>query len=136
MKLTIQRVWETPLAVCGELTVDGQWECYTLEPSRTDPVYPGHPCIPAGTYPVILTFSPHLGYITPELVNVPGRTAIRLHIGNFPKDVKGCTAVGAIHTTNFVGESHEAFSQLMTLLRTATDSVTATYIDPVTQPIV
>jgi len=130
MKITVQRKRETALSVCGQLFVDGQIECYTLEPARLNPHYTGHPCIPAGTYRVILTPSPELGYVTPELLDVPGRSYIRIHIGNYPKDVKGCTAVGLEQAGDFVGESRLAFDQLMVLLRTAIDGITATYIDP------
>lgn len=129
MKLLVTRTWETSKSICGELLVDGQFECFTLEPARLAPVNPNHPCIPAGTYPLIMTPSPHLGYITPELINVPGRTDIRIHIANYPKDVLGCTAVGDTHSENYVGQSAVAFKRLMVLLRTATDGWEITYAD-------
>jgi hypothetical protein len=129
MKVEIKRQWETSQSVISELWVDGQFECYGLEPSRLTPVYPGHPCIPAGTYKVVLTPSPHLGYITPEVLDVPGRTAIRWHIGNYPKDVLGCVAVGEMKAQDRVIESQKAFVSLMTLLKTA-DEITAVYTDP------
>ena len=129
MKVEIRRTWETPQSIISELWIDGQWECYGLEPSRTTPYYPGHPCIPAGTYKVVLTPSPHLGYLTPEVLNVPGRTAIRWHIGNYPKDVLGCVAVGEMKALDRVIESQKAFEVLMTLLKTA-DEITAVYTDP------
>lgn len=130
MEIEVRRRWFTEKSVCGELFVDGQRECYTLEPSKTTPVFPSHPAIPTGRYRVILTPSPELGYVTPELLDVPGRTAIRIHIGNFPKDVKGCTVVGQAHTLDFVGSSKQAFDSLMTLLRTATDEIWAEYSEP------
>lgn len=133
MKVEIRRLWETPRSVSGEMWIDGQFECYTLEPSRLTPVHEGHPCIAAGTFKVILTLSPHLGYITPEVLDVPGRTAIRWHIGNKPEDVLGCAAVGEAHSTDWVANSTIAFKKLMTLLGTA-DEITATYIDPPTDP--
>ena len=82
MKVDVYRKVETSEAITGEFWLDGIKECYYLEPSRDTPFYPGHPCIEARTYRVILTMSPHLGYICPEVLNVPGRTAIRWHIGN------------------------------------------------------
>lgn len=130
MRIVVQRRWETDTSICGEMYVDDQRECFTLEPSRTTPVHLGHPCIPAGTYSVILTPSPHLGYVTPELLSVPSRTAIRIHVANYPKDVLGCTAVGDTHTENFVGLSKEAFARLITLLKTTSDPITAEYRDP------
>lgn len=130
MIIEVRRKWETGKSVCGEMYIDNQFECYTLEPARTTPVHLGHPCIPAGEYKVILSLSPHLKYVTPELLDVPGRSAIRIHIGNYPKDVLGCTAVGEGHETDAVTNSHAAFDSLMTLLRTANGDLTARYTDP------
>jgi Family of unknown function (DUF5675) len=114
--LHVYRKWETARSVCGELWRDGSFWLYTLEPSRYGPVNPGHPCIPAGKYQFVLTHSPHLGYVCPELVDVPGRSAIRIHIGNEPADVLGCTAIGYTHDTDWVGNSGVAFRDLMRAL--------------------
>ena len=130
MRVEIRRLWETPRSVCGEMWVDGQFECFTLEPARLTPVHEGHPCISAGTFRVILSHSTHLGYVTPEVLNVPGRTAIRWHIANKPEDVLGCVGVGEKHSVDWVASSASAFKKLMTLLETASDGITAVYIDP------
>lgn len=125
MKMVVERKWETPESICGELFVDGLRECYTLERPREG----DHPCIPAGTYNILLTLSPHMHYITPELLDVPGRSAIRIHIANKASELLGCTAVGLTHSLNWVGESKNAFESLMTLLRTTLDPLTITYTD-------
>jgi hypothetical protein len=129
MKIEIKRLWETSRSVCGEMWIDGQFECFTLEPARTTPVHEGHPCIAAGTFTVILTKSPHLGYVCPEVLDVPGRTAIRWHIANKPEDVLGCVGVGEKHSLDWVSNSKFAFEKLMTKLETA-DEITAIYLDP------
>jgi hypothetical protein len=128
MKVAIYRKIETANSVTGELWVDGVKECYCLEPSRTTPFYPGHPCIQAGVYRVVLSVSPHLGYRCPEVLDVPGRTAIRWHIGNFPKDVLGCCVVGTVLGVDFVGNSRDAFARLMAKLEG--QSIMAEYHDP------
>ena len=135
MKLDIYRKTETANSIIGELFVDNQKECVTIEPSRDTPVHPGHPCIGAGKFDVILTPSPHLGYVTPEILNVPGRTAIRIHVANFPKDLLGCTGVGTDVGTipDFIVGSKHAFDQLMVLLQGAHDAgekITAEWHDP------
>jgi hypothetical protein len=134
MKVEIRRLWETPRSVCGEMWIvtenGAQFECYTLEPSRLTPVHEGHPCIAAGTFKVILTKSPHLGYVCPEVLEVPGRTAIRWHIANKPEDVLGCVGVGEKHSADWVANSKFAFEKLMTILKTANDGITAVYLDP------
>lgn len=131
MRIVVERKWETATSICGEMSIDGQWECYTLERPRAGP----HPCIPAGTYDVILSFSPHLLYVTPEILNVTDRTHIRIHIANQASELEGCTAVGTVHAPDYIENSRMAFEPLMTLLRTAVDAdemITITYIDPQT----
>lgn len=128
MQVLIKRLWETNLSVCGEMYVDGLWQCYSLEPARIDPVNFGHPCIEAGTYKVILTESPHLGYVCPEVLDVPERTAIRWHIANRPIDVLGCVGVGQSHAIDWVGHSKAAFEALM--LKLKGHDITAIYTDP------
>jgi hypothetical protein len=117
MKVDVYRKVETSEAITGEFWLDGAMECCYLEPSRYTPFHTGHPCIPAGSYRVVLTYSPHLGYLCPEVLNVPGRTAIRWHIGNFPKDVLGCCVVGTAVGTNMVENSKIAFAALMAKLQ-------------------
>ena len=139
MKVEIRRRWETPRSVCGEMWIFAnniwQFECFTLEPARLTPVHEGHPCIPAGTYKVILTHSPHLGYVTPEVLDVPGRTAIRWHVANKPEDVLGCVGVGDKRALDWVSNSAIAFTKLMTRLQAAKDGdgITAVYLDPPAQ---
>jgi hypothetical protein len=128
MKVDIYRKVETGESITGEFWLDGVQQCVYLEPSRTTPFWPGHPCIDAGTYQVVLTMSPHLGYICPEVLNVPGRTAIRWHIGNFPKDVLGCCVVGTTVGENLVENSKVAFAALMAKLQG--QDITAEYHDP------
>jgi Steigviridae/Suoliviridae L,D-carboxypeptidase/transpeptidase len=129
MKVDVFRKVETSESITGEFWLDGIKECYYLEPSRQTPFHPGRPCIEAGTYPVALTMSPHLGYLCPEVLNVPGRTAIRWHIGNFPKDVLGCCVVGTAVGTNQVEDSRSAFDALMAKLQG--QNILAEYHDPI-----
>jgi hypothetical protein len=117
MWVDIYRKVETGEAITGEFWLDGVRECYYLEPSRYTPFYTGHPCIEAGTYQVVLTISPHLGYVCPEVLDVPGRSAIRWHIGNFPRDVLGCCVVGTASEENSVIYSKIAFDALMEKLQ-------------------
>jgi len=128
MQVDIYRKIETSESITGEFWLDGVFECYYLEPSRLTPYYAGHPCIEAGTYRVVLSMSPHLGYVCPEVLDVPGRTAIRWHVGNFPKDVLGCCVVGKTLGTNFVGDSKAAFESLMDRLEG--QQIVAEYHDP------
>ena len=121
MKLDVYRLTETDRSIIGRLTVDGQMFCFTLEPSRLHPVHAGHPCISCGVFKVKLSMSPHFGYITPEILDVPGRTSIRMHKGNEPKDSLGCTLVGESHgpAPDWISGSKDAFDRLIVLCVTA-----------------
>lgn len=135
MNVEIKRRWETSRSIVSEISIEDKFICDGLEPSRTTPVHVGHPCIPAGVYKVVINMSPHLHYETPELLNVPGRTDIRWHIGNKPEDVLGCIAVGVAGVQHdWVGNSTHTFHEVLMPLLTAAiargEEIIATYIDP------
>jgi hypothetical protein len=132
MRLDLYRLFETDHSITSRVTAEGQHLCFALEPGRFKPVHEGHPAIPCGIYKVKLTMSPHLGYTTPELLDVPGRSDIRWHVGNSPKDTLGCTLTGEAHgpQPDWVGESRAAFDWLMQLCRGAEargEEITAEY---------
>ena len=137
MRIDVWRKYETNKSITGEIHVDDQEECFSLEPARQNPVNPGHPCVAAGgPYKVILTHSPHLGYICPEVLDVPNRTDIRVHKGNEPKNTLGCTLIGSSigPQKDWVSNSTEAFNKLMILLNGAAEKaepITITWHDPV-----
>jgi hypothetical protein len=60
-------------------------------------------CIPAGTYTCRWTSSPKMSnehghlYYTYEVLNVPGRTGIRIHSANYFFQLLGCIALGDAH---------------------------------------
>lgn len=115
MQVDVFRQWVTVNSVCGQLSLDGVFECFTLEPPYREP--PAKPrCIPAGTYRAVKKMSPHFGERTIWLLNVPDFDDIEIHPGNWPRDTKGCTVVGSEHSEDFVGNSRNAFSQLMVKL--------------------
>lgn len=55
---------------------------------------PGVSCIPNGTYYATKTNSPKFGPGTFELMAVHGRGYIRIHPGNFTRDIEGCILLG------------------------------------------
>ena len=86
MRLLIQRKWRTDDTLEGELSIDGNYFCYTME--RADVLH-----IPTGLYTVTMTYSPKFGRIMP-LINVPKREGIRFHSGQTYKDSEGCVLLG------------------------------------------
>jgi Family of unknown function (DUF5675) len=126
MNITVLRDTYTDNSVTGEMSVDGVFECFTLEP-RSDRSQGKPYCIPSGTYVVLLKPSPHFGCTTPHLQNVPGFDEIEIHWGDFPKDTIGCTVVGQARTEDAVWQSKLAFDALMAKLAMAA-TISATYV--------
>jgi Family of unknown function (DUF5675) len=114
MLITIVRDTLTENSTIGKLSLEGSSLVLdTLEP----PTRETKPCaIPLGMYQVALLKSPKFGFITPHVLNVPGFTAIEIHIGNGPADTEGCTLVGLSRGTDFIYSSKPAFQQLMAVL--------------------
>ena len=98
----------------GILTVDGQNPVYTLERPEVQ--------IPPGTYSVEITFSPRFQRPLPLLDGVPGRTDIRIHSGNWPRDTDGCILVGLGIGRDMITESRAALDPLVTQIQEAVDS--------------
>ena len=73
-------------AVHGVLRV-GTQEIATLENAEY--------MIPVGTYPIAVTWSPKFKRMMPLLLNVPGRSGIRVHRGTKPEHSRGCILVSA-----------------------------------------
>ena len=74
-------------AVRGLMRVDGR-EIATIE--NDDYI------IPAGTYPIAVTWSPKFKRMLPILLNVPSRSGIRVHRGTRPEHSRGCILVSAV----------------------------------------
>ena len=107
MNLTLERRFYTAQSTEGQMLVDGQFLCYTLELPFSD----GQPggAIPEGTFSVMVTESPKFGRPMPLIVGIPDRSEIRIHWGNTAEDTEGCVILGRTQSPNFVGESRLAF---------------------------
>jgi hypothetical protein len=96
MKIKLIRSIFTCKASLGELYVDGDFFCYTLEDKarKRGEKVPGETAIPAGTYPIEITYSPRFKRQMIEVQNVPNFSGVRIHGGNTIKDTSGCILVG------------------------------------------
>jgi hypothetical protein len=122
MKLNLKRKWFSGKSTIGELYVDGEFCCFTLEDvERTEKTY-GETAIPCGTYPVIVTPSRRFRRLMPLLVGVPNFSGIRIHPGNDDGDTEGCILVGMSRSLDFIGRSREAFNELFILLADCHDA--------------
>jgi hypothetical protein len=99
----------------GKLYVEDAFNCYTLElPYNLGRNKPDTDCIPFGNYQVGIDYSPHFGRYMPILLNVPGRSEIRIHPANMPTQLLGCIAVGSYDPTHpdWISSSRAAFDPL------------------------
>jgi hypothetical protein len=131
MSFLVKRRWADARSMMGELLVDSFHTCYTLEPpQKTDGTKPR--AIPAGSYDLTIRHSPRFNRLMPHVENVPDFDGVLIHWGNFPKDTEGCTLVGTIRGTDFVGHSREEFDIIFRKIQDAlaTGPQTITYLDP------
>lgn len=114
MLLNLVRKSRLSTSTGGELLIDGKFFCFTQErPLESVKGAVAPYAIPSGTYKVTLDYSPHFDMIVPHINNVPGRTSIEIHPGNYPTQIKGCIEVGLTQATDYVGQSRVAFQALM-----------------------
>ena len=90
----------------------------TLEPSKV--------IIPDGEYLVRLslssTFSKKYPYVVnlngkvPEVIGIAGHSGLRIHVGNYPSDTRGCILIGQKGTDSSVINSSLAYRQFCAIL--------------------
>ena len=116
MQIDIKRQPPISNAVFGELSLDGQYYCDTLE--RLEVI------LEAGTYEIIITFSPRFQRPLPLLLKVPNRTDIRIHSGNWPLDSEGCILVGmdTAPDSHMILQSRLALDPLVAKIQAALDA--------------
>jgi hypothetical protein len=134
MRITVQRSPSDAECTLGKLYVNSEFECFTLEDivrADGEKVF-GQTAIPAGTYKVIISYSPHFQRDLPLLIGVPNFEGVRIHPGNFAKDTEGCLLVGESEGRDSIGQSRAAFDALFPKIRDAIDNgeeVTISYYD-------
>ena len=119
MDLRVKRLEFSDDSTIGELSVDGQFECYTLEDKVRPVKIKGKTAIPAGRYEVVINFSQRFQKPLPLLLNVPNFEGVRIHPGNVSANTEGCILVGDTRRVNFVGQSRVAFNRLFQKMKTA-----------------
>lgn len=121
MKIEIKRLHKTKLSTIGELTIEGVFECYTLEDTERDVKIKGETAIPKGTYKVIINESNRFKRLLPLLIDVPNFEGVRIHSGNSNHDTEGCILVGQTRGDNYIGQSRKAFDKLFKKMQKAKD---------------
>jgi len=138
MELMVIRSFFGKTCTIGSLFINDQFECYTLEDVVREVVGQpvsqwkkfGQTAIPRGRYEVIVTRSPRFGFDTPEILNVPGFSDIRMHKGNTDKDTEGCILLGAAKDENNedILESKVAFEAFLPKVQAAIGKGEKVYI--------
>ena len=111
----LKRVSHTEEATFGVLMYQSVPFCLTLElPWRDNKRNVS--CIPEGTYAV--TKNPDKQAF--NILSVPSRSGVQIHIGNKPSEIKGCVLLGEkyepLGDEYAVHESRKAFNELETKL--------------------
>lgn len=133
LNLKLRRLGEVCNTTVGVLTIEGcDVRLYTVELPWKDNL-PGLSCVPKGTYQLAPRgWEPGnpKGYDKTrvwELVNVPGRSNILIHVANWARELKGCIAPG--HVLNLdqeamVQKSKEAVDFLREVLKDEAHTLT------------
>jgi len=119
MKIEVKRLHRTENSTIGELTIDGKFECYTLEDKERDVKIKGETAIAKGTYKVIINQSNRFKKLLPLLINVPNFEGVRIHPGNSNHDTEGCILVGMNRSVDYITKSRKAFDSLFKKMQKA-----------------
>lgn len=141
MELEVRRKKFTDKSTIGELWINGDLYCYTLEDVdrgliKTQPITEiaqkklfGVTAIPLGKYDLAMTYSNRFKQYMPQVLNVPCFEGVRIHSGNTAEHTEGCLLVGKTKAENFIGNSKAAFGELMKILKAVEkkEKITITY---------
>lgn len=132
MELKVERDPSVAEATIGKLSIDGVFECYTLEDQIREQRHPdgalvdvaswkidGKTAIPSGTYAVIVNYSSRFKKLMPQIIGVPGFSGVRIHSGNKAEDTEGCILLGQRHGAAEIFESRAAFEAFFPKLQAA-----------------
>ena len=110
-RLAITRISSEDYGIFGKLVVEGgPVGIVTLENHCL--------AIPAGVYTLSWHASPHLnGLVVPMLNDVPGRSYILIHNGNYETSSEGCILVGMCRDGSAVDSSTEALNLVISYLK-------------------
>lgn len=108
--VTIDRKESHTKSIIGELWVNGNYICKTLElPWRFNEKSVS--CVPPGRYDAFLRYD-KTDQWRMQLLGTWPRTGVQIHIGNYPEHTQGCVLVGMKSGINKVLKSTDAYKKL------------------------
>ncbi len=114
----LERFAYTPFGTFGRLYVP-EYQCFTVERPWLNNTLK-ESCIPEGEYKIVLGAYNRGGYEAYELLDVPERSLIKIHVGNTMDDLLGCIApgkaLGFIERKWAVTSSKKAFKEFMSAM--------------------
>ena len=131
MKLKLLRKYKKPTYTIGELYINGQLFCSTLEDTdrgltsamTEDEIFDikvkGKTAIPTGTYTVSFSYSPHFKKYMLAVNGVKGFSGIRIHAGADANDTEGCLLVGKNTQVGRLTCSRSTLAELTLVIRAA-----------------
>ncbi len=124
MEIKVLRKEFSDESTIGELFVNEEFHCYTLEDFYREDgskVF-GKTAIPEGRYQVIVNHSNHFKKEMPLLISVPGYEGVRIHPGNTAADTLGCVLVGKNKGKDVISNCAGVFESLLTKIKTGTEN--------------
>lgn len=115
LKVSLARHTYSPIATLGTLSVRGEL-LHTIERPWVRNAK-NISCIPEGTY-TVRRYSSTKYPNAWEVLDVPGRTHILIHVANYATDVEGCIGLGTeiMETTYGVAKSRQAMAGFNVIL--------------------
>jgi hypothetical protein len=119
MEIIVQRGTSSAKSTIGEMSIDGDYFCFTLEDVVRPPgvKVQDQTAIPPSRYRVTIEHSPAFKRDMPRLHGVEGFTGILIHNGNTADHTSGCILVGATRSKDFIGNSVATFNALFALIQ-------------------
>lgn len=117
MNIILQRLVGGDGGVFGVIIKDGRPMFTTLEPPWKNNQQDVS-CIPPGTYKCKKSFSNKFQRALFELVDVPDREVVKIHVGNSIRDTEGCILLGMSYSLSdyAIINSKLAFDNFMSIM--------------------
>jgi hypothetical protein len=102
MLIEVKKIMEFPDRTLSQMTIDGKHFCFVLEDGHRDVKVAGETRIGEGLYDVVQRtiggfyedYRAKFGHkFSIQIKDVPNFEQILIHIGNFPKDTRGCLLI-------------------------------------------